>query len=375
MAIAIVLVLIVVGSILFHFLSPWWFTPLASNWDQMDNTLIITFVVTGVVFIGINLFIAYAVFRFRHREGRQAAYEPENKKLEWWLIGLTSVGIAVMLAPGLIVYAEFVHAPKDASVIEVVGQQWKWSFRFPGKDGVLGSVNPRLISFDNPFGLNPDDPNGQDDVLVQSGELHLPLDKPVRVLLRSKDVLHDFYVPHFRVKMDAVPGVLSGFWFTPTKPGRFDVACAEFCGLGHHTMRSAVIVEENRAFQQWLNAQTTFARSSEQQGGTLSALAQKGRELAQARGCRGCHSVDGSPGAGPTWKGLFGKTETLADSSTIVVDEDYLKTSILQPNAAIVEGYPAIMPPYDLSGEELDALIEYTKTLQAGAGSEAESSE
>lgn len=368
MAIPIVLVLIVIGSVLFHFLSPWWITPLASNWDQMDNTLTITFVVTGIVFIGINLFIAYAVIRFRHREGRQAAYEPENKKLEWWLIGLTSIGIVIMLAPGLIVYAEFVHAPKEASVIEVVGQQWKWSFRFPGKDGVLGSVDPRLISFDNPFGLNADDPNGEDDVLVQNGELHLPLGQPVRVLLRSKDVLHDFYVPHFRVKMDAVPGVLSSLWFTPTRIGRFDIACAEFCGIGHHTMRGAVFVEEDSAFQQWLSAQTTFAQSSETVGDIGNPLAQKGRELAQTHGCLGCHSIDGSPGAGPTWQGLFGSTETLDDGSSVVVDEDYLKASIVRPSEAVVKGYPAIMPAYDLSSEELNALIEYTKTIQASAG-------
>jgi len=112
MAIAIVLIILVVGSIWFHFWSPWWITPLSSNWSMMDDTLTITFVVTGFVFVALNLFLAVALIRFRHREGRKAAYEPENKKLEIWLTGLTTVGVVVMLAPGLIVYADFVFPEK-----------------------------------------------------------------------------------------------------------------------------------------------------------------------------------------------------------------------------------------------------------------------
>ena len=237
MAIAIALVLIAIVSFLFHFLSPWWFTPLASNWHQMDVTLIITLWISGIVFIAITFFIAYAVIRFRHQEGKRAAYEPENRRLEWWLLGLTSVGIVIMLVPGLFVWAEFINVPKDALTFEVVGQQWQWSFRFPGKDGVLGRVDTRLISVENPFGLHTGNPFGQDDVLVQSNEVHLPLGRPVKVLLRSKDVLHDFYVPYFRVKMDAVPSLVSGAWFIPTKAGTFEIACAEYCGLGHYVMR------------------------------------------------------------------------------------------------------------------------------------------
>src|SRR5215210_7911963 len=173
MAIAIALVLIAIVSFLFHFLSPWWFTPLASNWGQMDATLIITLRISGIVFVALTVFVAYAVIRFHHQKGTRAAYEPENKKLEWWLLGLTSVGIVIMLVPGLFVWAKFVDVPKDALTFEVVGQQWQWSFRFPGKDGVLGRVDTRLISVENPFGLHTGNPFGQDDVLVQSNEVHL----------------------------------------------------------------------------------------------------------------------------------------------------------------------------------------------------------
>ncbi|MGH8509719.1 MAG: cytochrome c oxidase subunit II, partial [Gammaproteobacteria bacterium] len=202
MAVAIVLVLVVVASLLFHFLSPWYFTPIASNWGMIDDTVTITFWVTGFVFVAVNLFMAYAVVRYRYRKGRRAAYEPENKKLEWWLIGLTSLGVAAMLAPGLFVWAKFVEVPKEASEIEAIGQQWHWNFRFPGKDGVLGTVDSKYVSIENPFGINAHDPSGQDDVLIASNEVHLPIDKPVKVLLRSKDVLHNFAVPQFRVKMD-----------------------------------------------------------------------------------------------------------------------------------------------------------------------------
>ena len=364
MTVAILLVGIALASVLFHVLSPWWLTPLASNWEQMDATLIITLWISAIVFVAIVLFIAYAVIRFRYRPERRAAYEPENKKLEWWLIGLTSVGVVAMLVPGLYVWAKFVDVPKDALTLEAVGQQWQWSFRFPGKDGKFGSVDNTFISVENPFGLHSGNPFGQDDVLVQGSEVHLPLGGPVKVLLRAKDVVHDFYVPEFRVKMDALPGMVSGLWFTPTKTGRFELACAEYCGLGHYTMRGLVVVEEEAAFQAWLNKQPTFAQSmSTEAVSTGDGLAARGRKLAQAQGCLGCHSVDGSRSAGPTWKGLYGKTETLADGSTIVVDDDYLKKSISDPNAMIVKGYSPVMPPFNLSGEELDALIAYARDL------------
>ena len=261
MGVAIALALVAVGTVLFHFMSPWWWTPIASNWGYIDDTIIITFWVTGTVFVAIVLFMAYCVLRFRHREGRQAAYEPENKKLEWWLTILTTVGVAVMLAPGLFVWNQFVTVPEEAMEIEVVGQQWQWSFRFPGNDGVLGTSDARNISDDNSFGLTPDDADGQDDVLIEDSELHLPLDRPIKVLLRSIDVLHDFYVPQFRAKMDMVPGAVTFFWFIPTRTGTFDILCFELCGVGHHTMRGLVVVEEEGDFEAWLQEQPTFAES------------------------------------------------------------------------------------------------------------------
>jgi cytochrome c oxidase subunit 2 len=260
MAVALVLVLIVAGSVLFHILSPWWWTPIASNWGYIDTTLVITFWITGVVFAAVVLFMAYCVFRFRHKEGRKAEYEPESRKLETWLTVATSLGVAVMLAPGLFVWYQFVTVPDDAVEVEVVGQQWQWSYRLPGADGKLGTSNSRLIDFDNPLGINPDDPNGQDDVVVEAGDLHLPIGKPVKMLLRSIDVLHDFYVPEFRAKMDMVPGTVTYFWFTPTRTGTFDVLCAELCGTGHGYMRGTVMVDTEEDYKVWLQEQSTFAQ-------------------------------------------------------------------------------------------------------------------
>lgn len=259
MAIALVLVLIVIGSVLFHVLSPWWWTPIASNWSYIDTTLVITFWITGFVFSGVVLFMAYCVYRFRHKEGTVAHYEPENRKLETWLTAVTTIGVAAMLAPGLYVWSKFINVPSDATEVEVVGQQWQWSFRLPGADGKLGTSNARLVSAENPLGINPDDPNSKDDVVVEAADLHLQIGKPVKMLLRSIDVLHDFYVPEFRAKMDLVPGTVTYFWLTPTRTGTFEVLCAELCGTAHNYMRGTVLVDTEQDYATWLQQQATFA--------------------------------------------------------------------------------------------------------------------
>jgi cytochrome c oxidase subunit 2 len=150
MPIAIALLVLAFGSVLFHFLSPWYFTPIASNWHAIDTTISITFWVTGIVFVAISVFMAWALIRYRHREGARASYQPENKKLEGWLMVVTGVGVAAMLAPGLLVWADVINVPQDARVVEVMAQQWHWSYRLPGKDGRLGNVHPRFVSTPTP---------------------------------------------------------------------------------------------------------------------------------------------------------------------------------------------------------------------------------
>lgn len=258
MPLAVALIVLVVGSLVFHFLSPWTFTPIASNWGMIDSTVDITLVVTGIVFVAVNLFMAYAIIRYRHRQGVTANYEPENKKLEVWLTILTTIGVAAMLTPGLFVWAKFVAVPEGATEIEAVGQQWKWTYRLPGQDGEFGKTDTRLLSDSNPFGMDPDDPNGQDDVLIDDATVHIPVGGPVRFWLRSKDVLHNFTVAQFRVKMDLVPGMESYMWLEPTKVGEYEVLCEELCGIAHFAMRGRVIVEEPGDYQAWVDSQPTF---------------------------------------------------------------------------------------------------------------------
>ena len=146
-----------------------------------------------------------------------------------------------MLAPGLIVWADFVTVPEDAHEVEAVGQQWHWSYRLPGDDGEFGNVEARFISGDNPFGMDPEDPHGQDDRLIESNKLHLPINQPVKFNLRAKDVLHNFTGHPFRVKMDLVPGLVSYLWLEPTRTGEFEVAVRKNSAHRHFAMRGKVI--------------------------------------------------------------------------------------------------------------------------------------
>lgn len=368
MAIAVALILIVVGSVLFHFLSPWTLAPLASNWGSIDFTILITLIITGLVFIAVTLFVALAVFKFRHKDGQKAAYEPENKKLELWLTGITTVGIVAMLAPGLIVYADFVEVPEEAMEVEVVGQQWSWTFRFPGPDGKLGKSAVEFISIDNPLGLDPLDQAGQDDKLVISNEVTLPKDRPVKLWLRSKDVLHDFYVPQFRVKMDMVPGTVSYMWFTPTVLGEYEILCAEYCGIGHFNMRGLVQVVEQADFDTWLASQPSFVDSvTDNQSQSLSVQAEQGKSLAQSKGCVACHNFENAQ-IGPSWKGLYGTTQVLADGREVMVDDDYLRKAILEPAAEMVQGFAPIMPAMPMEDNEVAAIIAYIKEQGGVAG-------
>lgn len=280
MYVAIGIALLVVGSILFHLLSPWWMTPIASNWGSIDHALAITLYICAIAFVVLNLFMAWAIWRYRHKPGNKAHYEPENAKLEKRLTLWTGVGIAAMLAPGLIAWHEYVTVPDDAAIVEATGQQWQWAFRYPGADGVLGAAEIANITPDNPFGISPRDPYGRDDILIETNELHLPLGQPVKMVLRSKDVLHDFYVPQFRAKMDLVPGIVTYFWLTPTVAGSYDILCAELCGVGHHQMRGTVVVERQQDFDRWLSEQMTF-------GQVLAEAEQRRVRLAQAPGTSG----------------------------------------------------------------------------------------
>ncbi len=357
MAFVIITTIIVIGTVLFNLVTPWWFTPLASNWGSLDQTIIITLWVTGVAFVLISAFILYCVVKYRYREDRKAKYEPENPKMEFWLTVVTTIGVVIMLAPGLIAWKDYIDLPEDAVEVEAVGQQWTWSYRFPGEDGVYGNTNGRLISSKNTFGIDPGDAYGQDDVLVLGNKVHLPINEPIVFQLRSKDVLHDFYIPQFRAKMDLVPGQQTNLWFIPTELGTFEVACAEFCGTGHWAMRGEITVDEVADFEAWLSQHPTFVESMNR------SSEGRGKQIVQSLGCVACHSDTGASGIGPTWKDSFGAQRDFVNGESINIDGAYIRESIVSPNTKIAAGFASVMPAYNLSDDELNAIVEYMKIL------------
>ncbi len=259
MHIGFIFLAVIVGSVLFHIFTPWYWTDVASNWGSMDDTITLTFWVGGTVFVAVCLFMVYCVFKFSYKEDRRAEYKPEDKKLEKILTIATTLGVVALLAPGLVVWNQYVNVPKNALEIDVMAWQWGWQYRLPGEDGKLGATKVANINDNNPFGIIPEDPNGRDDVLIQSDAIHLKNNKPVKILLRSVDVLHNWYVPQFRAKMDAVPGVVTYYWFEPNKIGEYEVLCAEYCGVGHYAMRGRVFVKDEQDYENWLEDQETFS--------------------------------------------------------------------------------------------------------------------
>ena len=262
MHVGIIFLLVIIGSVLFHIFTPWYWTDIASNWGGMDSTITLTFWVGGGVFVAVCLFMVYCVLRYEHKEDRRAEYKPEDKKLEKILTWATTFGVCALLAPGLIIWNQYVNVPKNALEVDVMAWQWGWQYRLPGADGKLGTTQVRNIADNNPFGINPDDPFGKDDVMIESDVINLENNRPVKILLRSVDVLHNWYVPQFRSKMDAVPGTVTFYWFEPNKVGEYEVLCAEYCGVGHYAMRGGVEVQDKADYEVWLSEQETFEQLS-----------------------------------------------------------------------------------------------------------------
>ena len=370
--VAVLIGLVVIGSVIFNVWSPWEFTEIASNWEFIDFTVMVTWWICGVAFVILGLFMAWAIWRYKYHESGESHYEPEHPVLESWLTIITSIGVVIMLAPGLIVWDDYVQVPSDAMEVEVLGEQWTWKFRFPGEDGILGTTSvkknvqigmdgttyePNITSL-NPFGMREGDPHGEDDVLIASNVLHLPIDRNIKMVLRSKDVLHDFWVPEIRAKMDMVPGMITYFWFRPTRTGEFEILCAELCGRGHHIMRGEMYIDTQEDFEAWLDTQVTWA---EMKAGRKpeEPIVTKGRQIADQNGCFACHSLDGTQVVGPTWQGMWGRQVTLADGSTITADEAYIIESIVEPNAKLVEGFGSVMTPYTFTEEDMEALMRF----------------
>ena len=274
-----------------------------------------------------SLLIALLVIFFAIRYRRRAPDEigagitgSMQLELLWTIIPL---GITmVMFGWGAWVYFELNRPPDDAMEIYVVGKQWMWKFQHP---------------------------DGQREI----NELHVPVGRPVKLTDDAEDVIHSFFVPAFRVKLDVVPGRFTTIWFEATKPGRYHLFCAEYCGTRHSGMIGWVVVMEPAEFEAWLSG-----------GAGEGSLASRGQKLFNDLACETCHMPD-SKGRGPVLDGLFGKNVQLQGGQTVVADEDYIRESIVNPQAKIVAGYQPLMPTFQgqISEEGLLQLIAYIKSL------------
>lgn len=239
------------------------------NYDQMFN---VTTLVTGIVFFLTQGALFWFCFRYQSKDKRSAFFFAHNNKLEIIWTTIPAIAMAILVAIGLRNWFDVTSpAPADAKVIEIVGKQFNWLVRYPGKDNELGKRDFNKISdANNVLGLDWTDPHNADDIISQSGELHVVVNKPVKLLIGSRDVIHDVGLPHFRLKMDAVPGITTTLWFTPTITTAkmkeitgnenfvYEISCDQLCGKGHYSMRGTVVVETQAEYDKWMASQATY---------------------------------------------------------------------------------------------------------------------
>lgn len=233
----------------------WWLPPLASaQGEEIDRLIYTTLAVTGLAFVLVQALLAVLVWRYAARGTERAAYIPEHRQLELTYTLVPAAVLVTLIAMGGVLWDRIQGpAPANAMVVDVRAEQFTWLFRYPGADGGFGRVGAELISRDNPMGLDPADAASHDDVVAR--ELYLVINRPARLRIRSKDVIHSFFIPSFRMKQDAVPGMVTEMWVTPTKEGNYEAACAELCGVGHYIMKGQVRVVSQQVFDAWLAQQ------------------------------------------------------------------------------------------------------------------------
>jgi cytochrome c oxidase subunit 2 len=293
---------------------------------RMDNLfLFILFVCTFFFLLVVGL-IFFFILRYRRRgPGEVTPHITHNLKLEvvWTVVPLLIV--MVIFVWGFSGYMDVSVAPAGALEIQVTAKQWVWQFEYP---------------------------NGTRTV----NEIHVPVGKPVKLVMSSEDVIHGFYVPSFRIKADVLPNRYTSLWFTPTREGVHLLECTQYCGEGHSRMAGKIYVDSEAKYQDWLENGDQSTKSM--------PLKDLGAQLYTSRGCVACHSLDGTRGQGPSFKGIWGEMHEMSDGKSVLVDENYVRESILQPQAKIREGYKGIMPTFQgvLRDREIQAIIEFIKS-------------
>jgi cytochrome c oxidase subunit 2 len=296
----------------------------ASATDGMFNALMW---ISAVCMLGVLLAMVGFCRRYRatSREANEAAESQVDHsntlEITWSIIPLfVCIGVFVV---GFKQFVDLRTPPRAAYEVHATGQRWKWGFEYPE-----GLTHP---------------------------ELHVPLGKDVRILIQSVDVIHSLYIPEFRVKMDAVPGRYTELWFKATQEGTFPIYCAEYCGTSHSDMLTRVVVHTPESFQAWVAEEIRKIEAM--------PLAELGELTFNQAGCSTCHSLDGSIKVGPSFKGLFGHQVKLFGGTSVTVDENYIRESILEPQAKLVEGFPPAMPTFkgQLSDRRILGLVEFIK--------------
>lgn len=238
----------------------WFPEQISEHGTAMDDQFKLTLIVVAISFISAQVMLGYYVLRYRDRGHGEAVYTHGSNKLEIALMLLTAVVFVSLAAMGQKVWAQLHlrEAPPDAMEIEVTAQQFAWNIRYPGPDHKFGITNPKLINDqDNPIGTDPKDPASKDDIVVLN-RLAIPVNRPVKLLLRSKDVTHSFFVPVLRIKQDTVPGLQIPIHFKAMKTGEYEIACAELCGLQHHRMKGFLMVMSDQEFDAWLKERASY---------------------------------------------------------------------------------------------------------------------
>jgi cytochrome c oxidase subunit II len=300
-----------------------WPVRASSYAGDVDLLFVGLLVVTGAVLL--LVFALIIIFSARYRRGSDADRGDQIRKSWRWEVSWTAatlVGFLGLFFWGAVLYERLYRAPADAAEIFVVGKQWMWKLEHP---------------------------EGQREI----DELHVPVGRPVKLIMTSQDVIHSFYVPAMRIKHDVLPGRYEMLWFEPTKTGEFPIFCAEFCGTDHSHMAGRVVVMEPEDFARWLRAEQP-----------ADDMAQQGASLFRSLGCSGCHSARSKVHA-PSLEGLYGRPVPLQDGSVVTADERYIRDSILQPRREIAAGYPPLMPSFagQIGEDEVLQLIAYIKSL------------
>lgn len=323
-----------------------WLPEQASTFaSAVDRLHFIVVTVTMLASVGVGL-MAFAFF-FIYRERVERASTPivnPGARFEFVVIVVPLFMFLWWFVVGYRDYVWYATPPKDTFDVYVMGKKWMWKFAYPEGPNAVGT-------------------------------LHVPADRPVRLLMTSRDVIHSFYVPDFRIKQDVVPGRYTETWFQATKPGRYQVLCAEYCGTWHSQMWGEIVVMPAPEFDAWMADQKKGLSTRVDSGGDdgmgnfRGSIVEYGKRVAVSQGCLKCHSVDGEPHIGPTWLDMYMRKETLETGETIVADEAYLTDSMIDPRGKIVKGFKPVMPTFKgrLSAPDTAALVEYIKSLRSNS--------